>query len=96
MDRGTLDRIFEIGFWIGFGEVWTRQLIQTLSETYLGCPRDKFYIGFEQVVWSNLPHTPSQSRSRKIMSSSESETLPQHSGNHALMCAMHLDGRRAS
>ncbi len=33
---------FEIGFGIGSGKVWTRKLVQTLSETYLGCPE----IGF--------------------------------------------------
>jgi hypothetical protein len=33
---------FEIHVWIGLGEVWTRQLLQTLSETYLRGIRDRF------------------------------------------------------
>jgi hypothetical protein len=32
----------EVGVWIGFGEVWTRKLVQTLSSTYLGGTRDRF------------------------------------------------------
>ncbi len=34
--------ISEIGFGMGFGEVRTRKLVQTLYKTYLGCPRDNF------------------------------------------------------
>ena len=34
--------IFKIRSWIGFGEVWTRKLAQTLSKTSLGGTRDRF------------------------------------------------------
>ncbi len=54
----------EIGFWIGPGEVWASKLAQSLSNTYLGGPLDRFDIGFEQVFWSKLPQTKSKTRSR--------------------------------
>ena len=34
--------IFKIRSWIGFGEVSTRKLAQTLSKTSLGGTRDRF------------------------------------------------------
>ncbi len=41
MDRGGYSTgFFEIRFLIGFGEVWTRKLTQTLSKTYLGGTRE--------------------------------------------------------
>ncbi len=39
---GYLTGLSEIRFGIGFGEVWTRELVQTLSQTYLGGTRDSF------------------------------------------------------
>ncbi len=40
---------FEIGCWIGSGEFWTRKLVQTISKTYFGWPRDRSQVGIEQV-----------------------------------------------
>ncbi len=37
---------------MGFGEVWTRKLVQTLAKTYLGYPRDRF---FEHVSGPKFP-----------------------------------------
>ncbi len=34
--------IYGRGLWIGFVEVWTRKLVQTLSKTYVGGTRDRF------------------------------------------------------
>ncbi len=48
-------------WWIGFGKVWTRKLVQTLSKAYLVGTRDRFSIGFERVFWSKV----SQSLSNK-------------------------------
>ena len=42
MGVSDFDIMFEIGFRIGFGKVWARRLVQTLSKTYLGCPRERF------------------------------------------------------
>ncbi len=40
---GVLDGVFRDRIsWIGFGEVWTRKLVQTVSKTYLGGTRDSF------------------------------------------------------
>ncbi len=51
-----------------FGEVWTRKLVQALSKTYLGYPRNRFEIGFEQVFWPKLPQTISKTLCLKTRS----------------------------
>ncbi len=41
--QGGYSTLFsEIGCWKGFGEVWSRKLVGTLSKTYIVCPRDRF------------------------------------------------------
>ncbi len=60
-----LDLNFEIGFCIGFGTVWTRKRVQTLSKSHLGYPRNRFQIWYEQVFWSKLPKTLSKTISQK-------------------------------
>ncbi len=72
--------------WIGFGEVWARKFVQTLSKTYLGDTRDRFYIGLEQVLRSKLPQTLSETLSRKI----RSNTVPVHDGPLLLQDRVHF------
>ncbi len=35
---------FEIGLWLGFGEVWTVTFVRDHFKTYLGGARDRFHI----------------------------------------------------
>ena len=82
------DQIFEIGFWRGFGKVWSITLVQTLSKTYLGYPRDRFDIGFDQVFLSKFPQTLSKTLSRKI----RSNILPVQYSDILSLSWAHLEG----
>ncbi len=64
-----INRLLDIGLWIGFGKVWTRKLVQTPSKTYLGYPRDRFQIRFEPAFWPELSQILSKTLSRKTRSS---------------------------
>jgi hypothetical protein len=55
------------GFWIGFGKVWGKQILQILSKTLLGGARSGIYIGFEQVFCHKLSQTLSKTLSRNLV-----------------------------